>query len=97
GLAKLAASMNVTVVIGDRFSISDANTIDFSSDVSVYGVSVFGVSRFSVAVSETFREPLKTTVYGKSAYIIIDQTANDKNFQLISLFLEAMKDTSQFT
>jgi hypothetical protein len=97
-LGRANYNMTVEAIVEGRGIVNDTDTFNsLSGNESVFGVATFGTSKFSVESAQIGHALFKRRCAGKSVYLKIYQTANDRVFDLISITLIGKTSQTRFT
>lgn len=94
--AQYTQDWTVTIRTEEYRGPIDSETMSASAS-SLFGVARFGVDRFSPEAPARHKGKLKRNLKGYTVYLVIEQQANDVDFEILEIQLEGMLTRSRYT
>jgi len=97
-LARAEENVTIECIVEGRGQISSSDTFNsLTGNESVFGTAIFGTSKFSIETPTQGTALFKRRCAGKSVYLKITQTANDRSFDVLAVVLIGKSMQTRYT
>jgi hypothetical protein len=96
-LANVVKACTVTIYMRDVYALNEEKSVGTSDEMSLWDSFVWDTDSWDENTLIPLKTKLPMDLKGYLVYIKIEQTANDKNFQIFNLGLEGIATKTRFT